>query len=86
MSPARPLVGVDWTEQLQRTLSPKKKDRMTLRQSDGSALRGKSNNTFGQSTFGKEMQPFATTIDVMNSLFGKPAGERSQVWLSHSHF
>jgi nuclear pore complex protein Nup98-Nup96 len=73
-----------WTEQLQQTVSPKKQDRQALRESQGNVLREmgrdgdatpKSKETAGLSGTGHGI---ATSIDLMNSLFGKDQGKRSR--------
>ncbi|MCJ1472218.1 Nuclear pore complex protein Nup98-Nup96 [Lambiella insularis] len=73
-------MGDDWAEQLQRTISPRKQDRQALRQSQ--AL------LFDESVHEREETPitrapprdakgFATSIDLMNSLFGKEQARKS---------
>ncbi|KAI9814647.1 MAG: Nuclear pore complex protein Nup98-Nup96 [Pycnora praestabilis] len=63
-----------WTEQLQRTISPKKQDRQALRVIQGTALQerelGRDATPKGKTT-GIGEQPFTTSIDLMNSLFGQ---------------
>ncbi|KAF1813822.1 hypothetical protein P152DRAFT_457191 [Eremomyces bilateralis CBS 781.70] len=65
------VIGADWAEQLQNTVSPKKRDRQALRDTQASALR-----TLGDEPTPKERvvsngsMPFTTSIDIMNSLFG----------------
>ena len=67
-------LGDPWAEQLQQTISPRKQDRQTLRESQA--------RLFQDLEIVKEMTPrptgeprggkgFATSIDLMNSLFGK---------------
>ncbi|KAF2178380.1 hypothetical protein K469DRAFT_600109 [Zopfia rhizophila CBS 207.26] len=60
----------NWANQLQRTISPKKQDRQALRQSQGDVLRERDGNItkLAQSLNG---QTIATSIDLMNSLFGE---------------
>lgn len=59
-----------WAEQLQRTLSPKKQDRQALRESQGFALRSqKTQDRPIERPLDK--RPFATSMDIMDSLFGK---------------
>lgn len=62
---------VEWAQQLQRTLSPKKQDRQALRESQAHFAKDKPINMASLGGFTKESHPFATSIDVMNSLFGK---------------
>lgn len=57
----------DWADQLQRTLSPKKRDRNILRESLHPGVE-QDGRLLGSLT--KESNPFATSIDVMKSLFG----------------
>ncbi|KAI9867781.1 MAG: Nuclear pore complex protein Nup98-Nup96 [Trichoglossum hirsutum] len=72
-----------WTEQLQQTVSPKKQDRQALRESQGNVLREierdgdatpKSKGNAGLAGSGHAI---ATSIDLMNSLFGKDQGKKS---------
>lgn len=71
----------DWATQLQRTISPKKQDRQTLRENQNNALRQfdeKNDETpkapsFNQST----NKPFSNSIDLMNSLFGQSTARRT---------
>jgi nuclear pore complex protein Nup98-Nup96 len=59
----------DWTEQLQRTVSPKKLDRRTLKDLQATILTEHDEPKFvPTSTTGGI--GFATSIDLMNSLFG----------------
>jgi nuclear pore complex protein Nup98-Nup96 len=66
----------NWAEQLQRTISPRKQDRQALRELQENAFSNKS--TLGQIQESKQIaasveQPgFATSIDLMNSLFRRP--------------
>lgn len=54
----------EWAAVLQQTLSPRKQDRQALRETQGQASPSKSR------VLNRDSQPFATSIDVMNSLFG----------------
>ncbi|KAH0544545.1 hypothetical protein FGG08_001317 [Glutinoglossum americanum] len=72
-----------WTEQLQQTVSPKKQDRQALRESQGNVLREidcdgdttpKSKGSAGLSGSGHGI---ATSIDLMDSLFGKDQSKKS---------
>ncbi|KAF2116321.1 nuclear protein 96-domain-containing protein [Lophiotrema nucula] len=59
----------DWANQLQRTISPRKQDRQTLRETQGDALRERDvNETKLAQTFNGSV--IATKMDLMNSLFG----------------
>lgn len=70
-SPLRkPILDVDWDEQLIRTISPKKQDRRLLRESQGAVLKELYQSKPVPSVVDKEVNPFATSIDVMKSLFG----------------
>lgn len=62
----------DWAEQLQRTVSPKKRDRFALRESQGNVLRPQDGETqqFLKSTV-KE-KPITNSIDLMQSIWGAP--------------
>ncbi|KAI9780769.1 MAG: Nuclear pore complex protein Nup98-Nup96 [Geoglossum umbratile] len=70
----------DWTEQLQQTVSPKKQDRQALRESQGNVL--KETERDGDTTpklkrtasLAASGHGIATSIDLMNSLFGKEQG------------
>ena len=72
----------DWADQLQKTISPRKQDRQALRGSQ--AYMAKSQDTEQEKTpkvkltenFGDK--DIATSIDLMNSLFGKEQLRRSQ--------
>jgi nuclear pore complex protein Nup98-Nup96 len=63
------LFGDDWTEQLQRTVSPKKQDRAALRANQSIAYTAPENDPTPRMTDRK--QPFATSMDIMNSLFNQ---------------
>jgi len=76
----KPVIGADWATQLQRTISPKKQDRQMLRESQGifptapflQSTRERPQVNFAASTkISKDTKPFATSIDLMNSLFGQ---------------
>lgn len=60
----------DWADQLQRTISPRKQDRTALRESQGHTLREHERSpTFATQSI--NARPFATHMDLMNSLFGE---------------
>ncbi|KAF2136212.1 uncharacterized protein K452DRAFT_313381 [Aplosporella prunicola CBS 121167] len=63
--------GGDWTEQLQRTVSPKKQDRQALRDNQGIALKQLDDKNDATPKASDKSKPFSTSIDVMNSLFGQ---------------
>ena len=71
----------DWSQQLLRTISPKKQDRPALREIQA--------KLYNQSVINQEIAPkvskttslndaeFATSIDLMNSLFGQEEARKS---------
>ncbi|ODH49361.1 hypothetical protein GX48_04572 [Paracoccidioides brasiliensis] len=63
-------LGGNWAEQLQRTISPRKQDRQALREIQGTVFAGKNENDISTNSAkpAKEVS-FATSIDLMNSLF-----------------
>lgn len=71
----------DWAAQLQRTISPKKQDRQTLRENQSNALRQFDDDveeTPKAPTFAKSTnKPFSNSIDLMNSLFGQSTARRT---------
>ena len=75
---ARPNANAGWADQLQRTLSPKKQDRQALRESQGYMLKRAEPSKGPAKDFSKEASPFATSIDIMNSLFGEAKGNSNQ--------
>ncbi|MCJ1432977.1 Nuclear pore complex protein Nup98-Nup96 [Xylographa pallens] len=81
-SPTRLIVnmGDDWAEQLQKTLSPKKQDRHALRQSQLQLFKehdGEQEETPITQAPIRDASGFATSIDLMNSLFGKEQQRKS---------
>jgi len=64
-------MGADWTEQLQRTVSPKKQDRRTLRDNQSTILEERNQNTVPTTNANIAGKGFTTSIDLMNSLFGQ---------------
>ncbi|MCJ1249171.1 hypothetical protein MMC30_006394 [Trapelia coarctata] len=67
-------MGDDWAEQLERTISPRKHDRQVLRESQARFF--KENETEHEETpmaepLSRQGNGFATSIDLMNSIFGK---------------
>ncbi|KAF2628709.1 hypothetical protein BU25DRAFT_490343 [Macroventuria anomochaeta] len=68
----------DWANQLQRTISPRKQDRTALRESQGHALREHDRSpTFAAPSV--NARPFATHMDLMNSLFGETENHRESL-------
>jgi nuclear pore complex protein Nup98-Nup96 len=71
----------DWTQQLQRTISPRKQDRAALREVQGNAIvmsRGEDDTPKAtRSVDPGADKGFATSIDLMNSLFRRP-GDQAQ--------
>ena len=65
--------NADWVEQLQRTLSPKKQDRQALRESQGVFLNQEAHQARNAAA-APDNKHFATSVDIMNSLFGKVSG------------
>ena len=81
-TPTRLIVnmGDDWAEQLQKTLSPKKQDRHALRQSQLQLFKehdGEEEETPIAQAPIRDASGFATSIDLMNSLFGKEQQRKS---------
>jgi nuclear pore complex protein Nup98-Nup96 len=68
----------DWTEQLQRTASPKK-DRQALRQSQAALLNDQTDKTASPTNPIKSTNnpTFHTGLDLMKSLFGSESGRKS---------
>jgi nuclear pore complex protein Nup98-Nup96 len=69
--------GDDWKEQLQRTVSPKKQDRAALRASQAVAFKSPEHEPTPKAADRK--QPFATSMDIMNSLFNQSTRTASPV-------
>ena len=72
----------DWADELQRTISPRKQDRQTLRESQVQITRSMDSEQDETPKLkaasvgaGKNL---ATSIDLMNSIFGKEQARRSQ--------
>lgn len=69
------LFGADWTEQLQRTVSPKKQDRAALRANQPTASSMmKTETTRKVAVYDK---PLTTSIDLINELFKSQSGRKS---------
>ena len=82
-TPGKPNFNVtgDWAEQLQRTISPRKQDRQALRACQATLLndRDADNDNTPRALSDKNGtgQEFATSIDLMNSIFGKEQARKS---------
>jgi nuclear pore complex protein Nup98-Nup96 len=72
-TPGRPLLDLDgdWAEQLQRTISPRKQNRNALREVQSKVLLDRAYEPIQPQRTADEKKEFRTSIDVMNSLFGK---------------
>lgn len=72
----------DWAEELRRTISPRKQDRQALRESQARVIQPKQdevNTTPKALSHQRTAQPgFATTMDLMNSIFPKEKGRRAK--------
>ena len=81
-TPTKMLVsmGDDWVEQLQKTISPKKQDRHLLRHVQEQLFKQEDHeqedNPVVQAPI-RDANGFATSIDLMNSLFGKEQDRKS---------
>lgn len=76
LKPERLDFAADWTQQLQRTVSPKKQDRRALRQSQAVYMRDDS----AESTplpVAAGTKKITTSIDLMHSLFGQSTAKQS---------
>lgn len=78
----------DWADDLQRTISPRKQDRQALRESQAYITKdsvSERNETpkakVASISTGKDL---ATSIDLMNSIFGKEQARKSQTGLKQS--
>ena len=78
----------DWAAQLQRTISPRKQDRQALREMQENLDLGARKDPFAASVvapkekLGPEAEAgpgFVTSIDLMNSLFGRPGSTPAKV-------
>ncbi|MCJ1314528.1 hypothetical protein MMC25_008210 [Agyrium rufum] len=72
-------VASDWADQLRRTVSPKKRDRVALRESAANLISGLGSQpepSWKEKSQLKE-KGILTSIDLMNSLFGKEELRRS---------
>lgn len=76
-TPSKPRLDLtgDWTEQLQRTISPRKQNRDALREIQANAFTGRPLLHDGSPEAKAMSSPkkgFSTSIDLMNSLFQQP--------------
>ncbi|MCJ1465952.1 hypothetical protein MMC07_004571 [Pseudocyphellaria aurata] len=71
----------DWAEELQRTISPRKQDRQALRETQGHVLddQGVSHKGTPKAAWKLNVAStkFATSIDLMNSLFGQEEARKT---------
>jgi nuclear pore complex protein Nup98-Nup96 len=67
--------GADWTEQLQRTVSPRKQDRQALRESQAVYLQERENDQ-PSTKVADTGKTFNTSIDLMHSLFGQSTRQK----------
>lgn len=74
-------ISEDWAEQLQRTISPRKQDRRALREIQAHVMEDRdmdqNDRPKAATTPGADMQEYATSIDLMKSLFGQEQARRS---------
>ncbi|KAL2866605.1 uncharacterized protein BJX67DRAFT_133240 [Aspergillus lucknowensis] len=70
----------DWAEQLQRTISPRKQNRDALREIQANAFsdRPLTDGTPTKPAASAQQKGFATSIDLMNSLFQQPHKQQGQ--------
>jgi nuclear pore complex protein Nup98-Nup96 len=71
-TPGKPLIDLhgDWAEQLQCTISPRKQNRDALREQQGTVLLDRAHEPVEKPSTSTTTD-FRTSIDVMNSIFGK---------------
>jgi nuclear pore complex protein Nup98-Nup96 len=72
-------LDADWAEQLQRTISPKKQDRVALRQNQDVLLQLDDLEAAPQAdhSMPADGNEFRNSMDLMNSLWGKESGRKS---------
>ena len=71
----------DWTEHLQRTISPRKQNRDALREIQTNAFTDRlvhDDNTPKQTATGRQSKSFVTSVDLMNTLFQQPRKQTAQ--------
>ena len=72
----------DWATELQRTISPRKQDRKALRESQAYVMQPSDKDHYGKPKVavrtGTGAPGFATSIDLMHSLFGQDQEHRVQ--------
>jgi nuclear pore complex protein Nup98-Nup96 len=75
-TPGKPRLNLsgDWTEQLQRTISPRKQNRDRLREIQANAFTDRPllNDGSPEEKSTRSPKKFSTSIDLMNSLFQQP--------------
>ena len=75
-TPGKPRLNLsgDWTEQLQRTISPRKQNRDRLREIQANAFTDRPllNDGSPEEKSTSSPKKFSTSIDLMNSLFQQP--------------
>ncbi|GKZ89861.1 hypothetical protein AnigIFM59636_001108 [Aspergillus niger] len=80
-TPSKPRLDLtgDWAEHLQRTISPRKQDRDALREIQANAFTDRSlrEDTPKPSAADTRQKGFATSIDLMNSLFQQPRKQQA---------
>lgn len=79
----------DWADDLQRTISPRKQDRQALRESQAyimndSIINGTETSKVKMVSTNSTGKDLATSIDLMNSIFGKEQARKSQSGLKQS--
>ena len=77
---AQMLLDDDWAEQLQRTISPRKRDRQNLRASQAVLFQDLGSDLIKSptKTSKNDMAAFESSIDIMNSIFGKEDHRRNE--------
>ena len=74
-------VGGDWAQELQRTISPRKQDRQALRETQAHVLKDRDEaeekTPNAKSSEKRTGSKLATSIDVMNSIFGQEQARRN---------
>lgn len=78
-TPMKPNFAATWTEQLQRTVSPRKQDRRALRESQAVYLRAvdEPSTSLSPSKPAKSAKKLTTSIDLMNELFGQSTAKKN---------
>ena len=72
----------EWADKLQRTISPRKQDRQALRESQANLMHEREADQEGAprtiSRYAAKEPVFATSIDLMNSLFGQDRRDQNR--------